>query len=214
MTFSLTDIDLFRQTKKGDVLAFEKLFKSYYKNLCFFAESYVREKAMAEEIVGSFFMNIWEKRKTIEIKDSVKSYFYSSVHNHCIKYLEHLKVMKKYEDFALSRLRNKELLAPSSNAYPLANLISKEIVGDIEKSINDLPEKCREIFCMSRFEEMSYEDISTKLNISINTVRTQMARALQKLRDSLQRYLPVFILFIMKGITSIFLLTGNNSNGL
>lgn len=197
MTVSLSENELFRQIKKGDVYAFEKLFKAYYRNLCYFAENYVKEKAMAEEIVGSFFVSLWEKRNTIEIKDSVKSYFYSSVHNLCIKYLEHLKVMKKYEEYARSRLRSKELMAPSSNAYPLANLISQEIVEEIEKSISELPEKCREIFCLSRFEEMSYEDISAKLDVSVNTVRTQMARALQKLRESLKNYLPIFALFIL-----------------
>jgi RNA polymerase sigma-70 factor (ECF subfamily) len=200
MTISIYENDLFRQVKNGDVYAFEKLFKTHYRNLCFFAENYVKEKAMAEEIVGSFFINLWEKRKTLEIKGSVKSYFYSSIHNQCIKYLEHLKVMKKYEEYATFRLRNKELLAPSSNAYPLANLISQETVKDIEKSIGELPEKCREIFCLSRFEEMSYEDISVKLKISINTVRTQMARALQKLREDLKNYLPLAALLILKGI--------------
>jgi RNA polymerase sigma-70 factor, ECF subfamily len=204
MSISLHENELFKHLKKGDVVAFERLFKTYYKNLCFFAENYVKEKAMAEEIVGNFFMTIWEKRKFIEIKGSVKSYFYSSVHNQCLKYLEHLKVMKKYEEYALSRLRNKELLAPTSNAYPLANLISQEIVQDIEKSIDDLPEKCKEIFMLSRFEEMSYEEISARLDISINTVRTQMARAMQKLRENLKNYLPLLMLVAMKALTALF----------
>jgi RNA polymerase sigma-70 factor (ECF subfamily) len=203
MTISVYENDLFRQVKKGDDHAFEKLFRIHYRNLCFFAENYVKEKAMAEEIVGSFFISLWEKRKGIEIKDSVKSYFYSSIHNQCIKYLEHLKVMKKYEEYATFRLQNKELLAPSSNAYPLANLISQETVKDIEKSIGELPEKCREIFCLSRFEELSYQDISVKLNISINTVRTQMARALQKLREDLKNYLPLAALILIKGMVSL-----------
>lgn len=213
MTISIYENDLFMQVKKGDVFAFERLFKTHYRNLCFFAENYVKEKAMAEEIVGSFFITLWEKRKTIEIKGSVKSYFYSSIHNQCIKYLEHLKVMKKYEEYASFRLRNKELLAPSSNAYPLANLISQETVKDIEKSIGELPERCREIFCLSRFEEMSYEDISVKLSISINTVRTQMARALQKLREDLKNYLPLAAIVILKGITG-WLLIENYFTGL
>ncbi|MBN2274417.1 MAG: RNA polymerase sigma-70 factor [Bacteroidales bacterium] len=204
MTIHLTENDLFRQLKKGDVYAFEKLFKAYYRNLCFFAESYVKEKAMAEEIVGNFFTNIWEKRYIIEIKGPVKSYFYTSIHNQCIKYLEHLKVMKRYRDYASARLRNIEMLAPASNPYPLANLISQEIVDDIEKSINELPEKCREVFCLSRFEEMSYEDISAKLNISVNTVRTQMARALQKLRDNLKDYLPLYIYIILNAFLNCY----------
>jgi RNA polymerase sigma-70 factor (ECF subfamily) len=212
MHLASNDNDLFQQIKHGDVYAFEKLFKLYYKNLCFFAEHYVKEKAMAEEIVSSVFINIWEKRKNIEIKGSVKSYLFTSIHNQCLKYLEHLKVMKKYEDYAINRLKNKELLAPSSAGYPLANLISKEIIEEIEKAINELPEKCREIFCLCRFDEMSYQDISEKLNISINTVRTQMARALQKLRENLKKYLPVVVLILIKGIIPLLFL-GNNHQG-
>ncbi len=196
--------DLFLKIKKGDIFAFEKLFKTYYKNLCFFAEHYVREKSMAEEIVGNFFLNFWEKRRYIDIKGSVKSYLYTSIHNRCLKYLEHLKVMKKYRDYAHAMLKNKELLMPLSDSYPLANLVSKEIVKDIEKAIDELPDKCKEVFCLSRFEEMSYEDISTKLEISINTVRTQMKRALKKLRDSLKDYLPLFILLFFNKIFIFF----------
>ena len=145
---------------------------------------------MAEEIVNGFFLKLWEKRKTIEVKDSVKSYFYKSIHNQSIKYLEHLKVMKKYEDYAREMLQKKDLLSPLSDGYPLANLISRETLLDIENAIDQLPGKCREIFCLCRFENMSYEDISAKLNISVNTVRTQMSRALSKLRESLKDYLP------------------------
>ncbi len=104
MSRSSDEKNLILQVKKGNILAFEKLFKTYYKNLCLFAEYYVREKTMAEEIVGSFFLKLWEKRKNIEIKDSVKSYFYKSIHNQSLKYLEHLKVMKKYEDYARTML--------------------------------------------------------------------------------------------------------------
>lgn len=187
---------LFLKIKRGDIFSFERLFKAYYKNLCFFAEHYVKEKSMAEEIVDSFFINLWGNKKKIIIKNSVKSYLYTSIHNQCIKYIEHLKVMKKYQEYATYVLKNKELLSPSSNGYPLANLISKEIVGEIEQAIDELPDKCKEIFCLSRFDELSYEKISIRLNISINTVRTQMSRALQKLRESLRQYLPIIVLLI------------------
>lgn len=192
---SSLDNEYFLRIKKGDVYAFEHIFKSYYSNLCIFAEHYVKEKHMAEEIVGNVFLNLWEKRNIIQINGSFKSYIYGSVHNHSIKYLEHLKVMLKYKDYAENVLKNKEMLAPSSG-YPLANLISKEVTGEIEKAINDLPEKCKEVFCLSRFEDMSYEEISKKLNISLNTVRTQITRALQKLRETLKDHLPLYIIIL------------------
>ncbi len=133
---------------------------------------------MEEEIVNVFFLKLWEKRKAIDIKDSVQSYFYKSIYNQSIKYLEHLKVMKKYEDYAREMLHRKDLLTPLSDGYPHANLISKETVIDIEKAIDQLPEKCRGIFCLCRFENMSYEDISARLNISVKfeTVMTNGLR--------------------------------------
>jgi RNA polymerase sigma-70 factor (ECF subfamily) len=199
MSITSDEKNLVLKVKRGDIFAFERLFKTHYKNLCLFAEFYVREKAMAEEIVGNFFLKFWEKRKHIDIKESAKSYFYKSIYNQSMKYLEHLKVMKKYEDYARMMLENKELLSPSTENYPLANLISKEIVHDIENAIDRLPEKCREIFCLCRFEDMTYEEISARLNISVNTVRTQMSRALVKLRESLKDYLPLFyIIFCSK----------------
>ncbi len=101
----------------------------------------------------------------------------------------------------------KVLLSYSSENHPLANLISREIVQDIEKAVNRLPEKCREVFCLCRFENMSYEDTAGKLNISVNTVRTQMSRALAKLRESLKDYLPLFLLILFN---MVFLITALN----
>ncbi|MBN2611567.1 MAG: RNA polymerase sigma-70 factor [Bacteroidales bacterium] len=186
---------LIQKVKRGNIFAFEKLFKSYYRNLCLYAEFYVREKAMAEEVVSNFFMKLWENRNNLDIKDSVKAYFYKSIYYQCIKYLEHLRVMKKYEDYAQTILENKELFTPSANGYPLANLISAENLREIEKAIENLPEKCREIFCLCRFENMSYDEAAAKLNISVNTVRTQMTRAMSKLREALRDYLPALILY-------------------
>lgn len=210
MVFLPDEKKLILKIKSGDIFAFERLFKIYYKNLCLFAEYYVREKTMAEEITGDFFLKLWEKRKGIEIKDSVKSYFYKSIYNQCIKYLEHLKVMKKYEDYAQTILENKELFTPSSVNYPLANLISKENLHEIEKAIHDLPEKCREIFCLCRFENMSYEEVASQLNISVNTIRTQMSRALAKLRESLKDYLPFFVILLCSKMFLFFLIFIDN----
>jgi RNA polymerase sigma-70 factor (family 1) len=184
--------------RRGDGLTFEALFKSHYHNLCVFAEEMVREKAAAEEIVGDFFLKFWENQNTIVIQISLKSYLYTSVYNNCLKYLEHLKVLQKYRDYSEYMLNHKDLWSPVSANYPLANLISQEIVGEIEQAIQSLPDQCREIFNLSRFEELSYDEIALKLGISISTVRTQMSRALQKLRERLKEYLPLMIgLFLM-----------------
>lgn len=177
--------------RQGDVTSFETLFKSHYRNLCIYAEEIIGEKEAAEEIVGDFFLKFWENHYSIEIQISYKSYLYTSIYNNCLSYLEHLKVLKKYHDYATYMINNKDLWHPVSDNYPLANLISQEIVAEIEQAIQELPDHCREIFSLSRFEELSYVEIAQRLGISINTVRTQMSRALQKLRSSLKQYLPV-----------------------
>lgn len=146
--------------RQGDVIVFEKLFKSNYRNLCLYAEEMVREKAAAEEIVGDFFLKFWENREAITIQISLKSYLYTSIYNNSLKYLEHLKVLHKYRDYASYMLNNKDLWHPLSANSPLANLISQEIVGEIEKAIEGLPDQCREVFSLSRFEELSYDDIA------------------------------------------------------
>jgi len=198
MVFTSPDSKLIiGQLRQGDIVAFENIFKSHYHNLCVYAWNLVGEKAAAEEIVSDFFLKLWENHKTIDIQISFKAYLYTSIYNNSLNYLEHLKVLQKYREHAMYVLNNKDLWRPVSTNYPLANLISKEIVGEIEQAIQDLPEHCREIFSLSRFEELSYEEIALRLGISINTVRTQMSRALQKLRLSLKQYLPLIVGFII-----------------
>lgn len=194
--YSPDDILLISRLRQGDVVVFEQLFKSNYRNLCIYAEELVKEKAAAEEIVGDFFLKFWENRSAVNIHTSLKAYLFTSIYHNCLSYLEHLKVLDKYRDYARYMLDNKDLWKPVSANYPLANLISQEVVGEIERSIADLPDQCREVFQMSRFDELSYEEIAQKLEISINTVRTQMSRALQKLRISLKEYLPFIILVL------------------
>ncbi len=184
------DCELVLKMRKGDLDAFEYLFRKYYSRLCVFAEDYVREPAIAEEVVADLFANLWEKKRSIIISGSLKSYLFRSVHNNCIKYLEHLKVERRYEDFARAEIERKQFLFSGENSYPIANLISRETESRIESAIGELPDRCREIFCLARFGNLSYEEISRKLGVSLNTVRTQMMRAMNKLRVSLKEYLP------------------------
>lgn len=183
------DTDIIQSVKNGDIIVFEQLFKSNYKGLCYYAEDIVGEKEAAEEIVSEFFLKLWEKRRILEIKESLQGYIYTSIRNSCIKYLEHLKVLNKYKEYATYKLNYIDLLHPTS-FYPLAELITEESLKKINQAIEELPEQCRIIFNMSRFEDNSYEEIANKLGISINTVRTQLSRALHKLREKLKNYFP------------------------
>jgi len=173
-----------KELKNGNRKTFECIFKTYYRPLCFYAEGMVGEKESAEDIVNNFFLKLWENREIIHISTSLQAYLYKSVYNNSLKYLEHLKVLRKYREQAMYMINNSDLFQPQADC-PLSMLISQETVSEIELAIDDLPEQCREVFLLTRLEGLSYQEVAEKLGVSINTVRTQINRAMTKLHKSL-----------------------------
>lgn len=169
--------------------AFEKVFKTYFKGLHAFAYTFVKDDVMAEEIVQNVFFRIWEKKEQLQIDDSLKSYLYRSVHNESLNHIKHLKVKTSFQ---LQYSGNME----SSNQDASNQMIATELETEIEKAINELPQQCRIIFQMSRFEQLKYQQIADQLNISIKTVENQMGKALKVMRSKLIEYLP-FLLFMI-----------------
>ena len=171
--------------KTDDVRLFEKIYNTYYAVLYNYAVSITKEQTLAEDAVSEVFLKLWEGRNSIEIENSLKSYLFKSVYHQCLNALKHVFVQDQYRDFFLHHLPVNEEEAD----YPLANLIEKEIKDILQKTIEKLPEQCRKIFIMSRIDGIKHEKISQKLGISINTVRTQIRRALEKLRIELKDFL-------------------------
>lgn len=179
--------------QQGDVAAFEELYKQYYIFLCLIAGHIVRNPSDAEEIVSDVFVKLWNIREKINITTSIKAYLVKAVHNTSINYLERLKLNNKLTD-SLSN-SDYELLAWDSD-YPLGQLYEKEIMDILDHGISTLPDACRQIFLLSRNEDMKYSDIAGKLGISVNTVKTQMKIALKRLRETLKDYLMILLLFM------------------
>jgi RNA polymerase sigma-70 factor, ECF subfamily len=188
--------DLIHRLHDGNEDAFEHLFRKHFVKLCLYAEQYVRDKQAAEEIVEDFFCFLWGNASQIEINSSLYGYIYTSIHNRCLKYLRQEKVRQKYIESGQYIFTDKELLETVSNDYPDANLVSKELEDIINEAISSLPEQCRNVFSLSRIDNLSYCEISAKLGISLNTVKTQMTRALQKMRIRLKDYL-VFLISLL-----------------
>jgi RNA polymerase sigma-70 factor (ECF subfamily) len=180
--------------KNGDLVAFEELYQQYYIFLCLIAEHIVRNPSDAEEIVSDVFVKLWNIREKIEIITSIKAYLVKAVHNTSINFLEQSKIINKLTDY----LNNSDykLLAWDSD-YPLGRLYEKEIMNILDHGINTLPDACRQIFILSRNENMKYGDIANKLGISVNTVKTQMKIALARLREILKDYLMILLLFMV-----------------
>jgi len=165
-------------------------FKKYYQPLCNHAYSFVQDKDEAEEVVQSAFLSVWEKRASLDIKTSLKSYLYTMVRNTSLNVIKHEKIKQKYVGEALA-------VEARSHESVTQKVISAELEEKIQQAMESLPEQCRLVFKLSRFEELKYAEIAEQLTISVKTVENQMGKALKIMREHLKDYLPMLILFLM-----------------
>jgi len=168
---------------------FEELFKEHFKSLCFLAQRYVKDIDTAKEIVQDSFMAMWLKRETIDAAKPMKPYLSASVQNKCLNYLRDSKKFDR--DLLIS-----EQLMTETGGELTDSLVVKDIAGKIDEAIAELPEKCRQIFVMNRYEHLKYQQIADKLQISVKTVEGQMSKALQHMRTRLAEYLPALLLLL------------------
>lgn len=170
-----------KRIQAGDLKEFERLFKDLYSPLCSYANRIIRDKDKAEEIVQDIFYTIWKNRTNLEIKVSLKSYLYRAVHNNCLQMIEHYLVEEKYKQF----ITNGFMLTEPD---PLHEMELEEMSKVIDKTIQGLPDRCRQIFNMNRFDGLKYREIAEILKISIKTVEADMGKALQAFRQNLKIY--------------------------
>ena len=135
--------------------------------------------------MSDFFLHLWENREHLQINVSLQAYLYKGVYNNCLKYLDHIKVLRKYREHAQYVTDNRDLFTTYDDMNPLYRLISRETVTEIERAIDALPAQCKEVFLLIRMDGLTYQEVADKLGISVNTVRTQITRAMTKLRESL-----------------------------
>ena len=186
---TLPEIQHWSELKEGDINAFEMFFKTYYQPLCNYAYSFIRDRDEAEEIVQSAFLAMWEKRETLDIKTSLKSYLYTMVRNTSLNVIKHEKIKQKYIGEALA-------VEERSHDNVVQKVLSSELEEKIHHAMESLPEQCRLVFKLSRFEELKYSEIAEQLEISIKTVENQMGKALKIMREQLRDYLAILILLM------------------
>ncbi len=170
--------------QKGDLKEFERLFRELYSPLCLYANKYLQDKDKAEEIVQDIFYGIWKNREKMDIRVSFKSYLYRAVQNNCLQLIQHLAVEDKYKQYV-----KKEVSHFQSD--PVKEMELQEMNKVVEQTLESLPERCKEIFSMSRFEGLKYREIAEKLQISTKTVEANMGKALQAFRKSLKQYVGI-----------------------
>ena len=179
---------------------FEQIYLEQYPGLFRYAYTIVQDSVMAEEMIHNVFLKLLERNEPLKVHTSVKAYLYRSVNNECLNYIKHQKIRGNYEV-------ETNTIMPNKTQSPLAQLQYRELEERLRKAINELPEQCRTIFQLSRFEELKYAEIALQLGLSVKTVETQMSRALKKLRVQLADYLPVILITLFINILHLLHLT-------
>jgi RNA polymerase sigma-70 factor, ECF subfamily len=173
---------------------FEIIFKKYYQRLCFYARKFVDDDEIARDIVQDVFINLWHSKEIIELEIVLRTYLFRSVHNRCINYLNHKKLIDKHNDQVNKELKQIEIDYYNSTEIQAHSLFELEL--KIDTSIESLPPQCRNVFKMSRFKGLKNHEIASELQISIKVVEKHISKALIILRENLVEYLSLFLIFI------------------
>lgn len=187
----LSDNDLIDLLKQDDERALSTLYYRYWDKLLSVAVHRLDDELLASECVQDIFISLWRRRDHIDLKHSLSSYLAVAIKYRVITYFNNLaKANLKKERYLME---DTDLFAPAADQ----TLIEKELWESIEQTINQLPEKCRLVFKMSRQQGLSNKQIATELEISEKTVEAHMSKAIKHLRSDLTTLSPAIILWVL-----------------
>ena len=159
------DISLLRQIREGNEDAFKSLFETYFTPLCRFIYLHLDDKNVAEELAMDIFIYLWENRETFQIQLSLKAYLFQAAKNKCLNELRKKKETVGLDGVEVSTINTS--------------------VSTLQEAVFSLPDKCRNIFLLSRSENLTNQEIARRLNISVKTVEGQITTALKKIKKFL-----------------------------
>jgi RNA polymerase sigma-70 factor (ECF subfamily) len=176
---------------------FEEIYLSWFSKMKHFAKEYVVSEEDAENIVQDVFMEMWEKRPVFADRTRLTAYLFTAVKNRSLNCLRR----RVLEQEAADRVRDEYRMALRVNLESLeffdhTQLGEEDVEQIIRKAILSLPERCRQIFVMNKIEGKKQKEIAAELDISVNTVETQIGIAYTKLRIELKKYLPLFVFLL------------------
>ena len=178
----IEDRELLVRLRGGETSAFDAIFRANYALLVRVAEAMLRDRSSAEEVAQDVMLELWRRRESLEVTESVRGYLLQATRNRSLNALRHRAIERRSEPqlaAGISRL-------PSTDAA----VREREIEVAIYAAIGELPDRCRQVFELSRIEGLKYAEIATRLGISVKTVEVQMGKALRVLRERLKDWLP------------------------
>lgn len=167
--------------KKGNIKEYELLFREFYQPLIAYAFSLVKSEADAEEIVQDIFYGIWKNKESLEIHTSFSAYLYKAVYNNCLQLFRKEKRKLEFQQNNADWMLNE-------NMNPGEVLQYNELKDKINRAVDELPENCKIIFKLNRFQGLKYSEIALKLAISVKTVEANMTKALKHIRRQMDGY--------------------------
>lgn len=187
------DTYLLAEIRRGNEEAFDYLFKSYFPRLRGYAVRFIDDEEIVRDIIQECFLKFWEKRKLLSAV-SVTSLLFAMVRNGCLNYLKHLSVVEKHRIEYLASIDGEERLYHADFAFDADNrLLYDELQEQIKIVIGRLPDRCREVFLLSRFEQLKNKEIADKLRISTTAVEKHIAKALAHFAQHFKDKYPVDI---------------------
>jgi RNA polymerase sigma-70 factor (ECF subfamily) len=177
--------------QQGNEQALSELYHRYYAPLCIKAYKRIPSTPVVEEIVQDVFVNFWAKSATLDIQGNIKAYLYATLRNKVLHELRTAYNRARYAEII------RQLQAQSTDDQSLDAIYAKETECRINQVISSLSPQCREAFRLSRFEHLSYKEIATYMNISVNTVEKHIAKALSILRSKLNEYGDIAIVIAL-----------------
>ena len=188
------DIVNLHNDKKSD---FSRVYSIYFPKLVRFAREFVLSTEDAENIIQDIFIYLWEHQEILGSLSNLNAFLFVLVKNRCIDFIRQKKLVeRKREEFEMVMDKELQLKMYALQQFDENALSADDIEVILINAINSLPEKCREVFILSRMEGLKYREIAERLNISTKTVENQIITALKKLRVELKDYLPLFIFII------------------
>lgn len=188
----MKDLLLIDGLGRRDKVVFDFIFNYYYSSLCAFSMQYLKDRNAVEDLVQDFFVTLWVDAPGLQIHSSLRSYLFSGVKNRCFDHQKHQKVTEKYRTYMLFSTENGN---DSADNY----FAESELRQAIQKSLQKLPPRCREIFELSRHNGLSNQEISEQLGLSKRTVELQISNSLKVLRKELVEYLPLWLIVWLIG---------------
>ena len=178
----VTDSELLERLRRGDTSAFDTIFRTWYGPLVGTAERMLRDRAVAEELVQDVMLELWRRRETLAADGSAQAYLFQATRNRVLNHLRHLRIEQRSEP----EIRGESSSSPRADSA----LVHAELDVAVQKAVQALPDRCREVFELSRVHGLKYAEIAKTLGISVKTVEAQMGKALRTLRERLAPWLP------------------------